>query len=83
MRKVPGVQTRTISKLLLGSPGTKSHSDGGATERCREPRRGGEEATAPSNIIKVQIVHGGKEMPLDGVIVLPENVQVEPFLPKS
>ncbi len=30
--KVPGVQTRTISRLLLGSPGTKSHLDVGAAE---------------------------------------------------
>ncbi len=30
--KVPGVQTGTISGLLLGSPRTKSHSDVGATE---------------------------------------------------
>jgi hypothetical protein len=34
--KVPGVQTRIISGLLLGSPGTKSHSDVGAVERWRE-----------------------------------------------
>jgi hypothetical protein len=31
--KVPGVQTRTISGLLLGSPGNKSHLDAGATEQ--------------------------------------------------
>ncbi len=30
--KVPGVQTGTASRLFLGSPGTKSHSDVGATE---------------------------------------------------
>jgi hypothetical protein len=35
-RKVPKVQTRIVSGLLLGSPGTKSHSDVGAIERCRE-----------------------------------------------
>jgi hypothetical protein len=35
-RKFPEVQTGTISGLLLGSLGTKSHSDVGATERCRE-----------------------------------------------
>jgi len=34
--KVPGVQTRTILGLLLGSLGTKSHSDVGATERWKE-----------------------------------------------
>jgi len=34
-RKVPGVQTGTIWGLPLGSPGTKSHSDVGATERHR------------------------------------------------
>jgi hypothetical protein len=34
--KVPGVQTGTISRLLLGSPRTKSNSDVGATERHRE-----------------------------------------------
>jgi hypothetical protein len=43
----------------------------------------GEEATAPSNIRKVQIIHGGKEMPPNGGIVFPENVQVKPFLPKG
>jgi hypothetical protein len=31
-----GVQTGTISGLLLGSPGIKSHSDVGVVERCRE-----------------------------------------------
>ncbi len=31
--KVLGAQTRTISGLLLGSPGTKSHSDAGAAEQ--------------------------------------------------
>jgi hypothetical protein len=30
--KVPGVQTGTVSRLLLGSPKTKSHSDVGAVE---------------------------------------------------
>ncbi len=40
----------------------------------------GEEATAPSNIIKVQIIHGGKEMPPNGGIVFPENVQVKPLV---
>jgi hypothetical protein len=34
--KVSRVQTETISGLLLESPETKSHSDVGATERCRE-----------------------------------------------
>jgi len=36
LRKVPGVQTGTILWLLLGSHGKKSHSNVGATERCRE-----------------------------------------------
>jgi hypothetical protein len=35
-RKVPRIQTRTVSGLLLGSPGTKSHSDVGVVEKCRE-----------------------------------------------
>ncbi len=35
-RKVPRVQTGIVSGLLLGSPGTKSHLNVGATERCRE-----------------------------------------------
>ncbi len=35
-RKVVGVQIETISGLLLGSPGTKSHSNVGAVERHRE-----------------------------------------------
>ncbi len=30
------VQIGTVSKLLLGSPRTKSHSDVGAVERCKE-----------------------------------------------
>ncbi len=40
------------------------------------------EATAPSIIRKVRKVQGGKEMPPDGGIVLPENVHMQPFLPK-
>jgi hypothetical protein len=35
-RKVVGVQTGTVSRLLLGSPGTKSHLDAGAVERRKE-----------------------------------------------
>ncbi len=31
-----GVQTGTVSRFLLGSPGTKSHLDAGAVERCKE-----------------------------------------------
>jgi hypothetical protein len=31
-----GVPTRRVSGLLFGSPGTKSHLDAGAVERCRE-----------------------------------------------
>ncbi len=31
-----GVQTGTVSRLLLGSPGIKSHSDVGAVERRRK-----------------------------------------------
>jgi hypothetical protein len=34
--KVSGVQTGTISGLLFGSPGNKSHLDAGATEQCKE-----------------------------------------------
>ncbi len=30
------VQTGTVSRLLLGSPGTKSHLDVGVAERCKE-----------------------------------------------
>jgi len=35
-RKVPRIQTGTISRLLLGSPRTKTHSDVSAVERRRE-----------------------------------------------
>jgi len=34
--KVPGVQTETVSRLLLRSLGTKSHSDAGAVEQHKE-----------------------------------------------
>jgi hypothetical protein len=34
--KVPRVQTETVSGLLFGSPGDKSHLDAGATEQRRE-----------------------------------------------
>ncbi len=34
--KVPRVQFGTVSGLLLGNPGTKSHSDVGAVEQHRE-----------------------------------------------
>jgi hypothetical protein len=33
--KVPGLQLGTISGLLLGSPGKKSHLDAASAERCR------------------------------------------------
>jgi hypothetical protein len=36
MPKVPEVQTRTVSGLLLGSLGKKCHSDVASTESCRE-----------------------------------------------
>jgi hypothetical protein len=35
-RKILRVQTRTVSELPLGSPGTKSHLDAGAVERHRK-----------------------------------------------
>jgi len=34
--KVLGVQTKTISGFLLGSPRIKNHSDAGAVEQCKE-----------------------------------------------
>jgi hypothetical protein len=34
--KVPGIQTRTISGLLLGSPRKKCHSDVASAESCRK-----------------------------------------------
>jgi hypothetical protein len=67
-------KTGTVSKLLLGNPGIKSHSDVGATERRRKPQREGGKATTPSIIRVIQIVQRGKEMPLDGDIVLLEDV---------
>jgi hypothetical protein len=36
VHKVPGVQTGIVSRLLLGSPGNKSHLDAGAAEQRRE-----------------------------------------------
>jgi hypothetical protein len=33
---VAGVQTRTVSRLLFGSPKIKNHSDVGAVERRKE-----------------------------------------------
>jgi hypothetical protein len=36
MLKVPGVQTRTVSRLLLESLGKKCHSDVASAESCRE-----------------------------------------------
>jgi len=35
-RKVPGFHTEIVSRLLLGRPETKSHSNVGVVERCRE-----------------------------------------------
>jgi len=34
--KIPRIQTRTMSGLLLGSPGTKSHSNASATKQHRK-----------------------------------------------
>jgi hypothetical protein len=38
--KVPGVQTETVSGLLLGSPGKKSHLDVASALSCREYYKG-------------------------------------------
>jgi hypothetical protein len=38
--KVPGVQTETISGLLFGSPGKKSHLDVASARSCREYYKG-------------------------------------------
>jgi hypothetical protein len=38
--KVPGVQTRTVSRLLLWSPGKKSHLDVASARSCREYYKG-------------------------------------------
>ncbi len=38
--KVPGVQTGTVSGLLLGSPGKKSHLDVASVRSCREYYKG-------------------------------------------
>jgi hypothetical protein len=40
MPKVPGVQTRTVSGLHLGSPGKKSHLDVASVRSCREYYKG-------------------------------------------
>jgi hypothetical protein len=40
MPKVPGVQTGTILRLLLGSPGKKCHSDVASARSCREYYKG-------------------------------------------
>ncbi len=41
------------------------------------------EASAPSIIIRIQEVHRREEMPLDGGVVTPENIQMQPFRSKS
>jgi hypothetical protein len=40
MSKIPGVQTGTVSRLHLGSPGKKSHLDVPSTRSCREYYKG-------------------------------------------
>jgi len=42
----------------------------------------GREAAAPSNIKRIQIVQGGKEVPPNGGTVLSQDVLVEPFSSK-
>jgi hypothetical protein len=39
----------------------------------------GREATAPSIIRKVKIIQRGEEMPLNGGIILSQNVHVKPL----
>jgi hypothetical protein len=43
-----------------------------------EPQAG-REATAPSHIKIMKVIQGGEEMPLNGGIVLPQDVHVKPF----
>jgi hypothetical protein len=51
------------------------------SEREREPHAG-REAAAPSNIKRIQIVQGGKEVPPNGGTVLSQDALVEPFSSK-
>ncbi len=47
--KVPRVKTGTVSRLLLGSPGTKNHSDVGAADKRRVNPGEGEGGNKPFN----------------------------------
>ncbi len=74
-----GVQTKTISGLLLGSPGTKSHLDVGATKRHREyymregdgfPRvRAVVSLVSPGSPVACPSTKGGPECELTNLLV--------------
>ncbi len=53
----------------------------GKTECESDPGepRAGREATAPSHIKRTKVIPGGEEVPLNGGIVLPQDVHVQPF----
>jgi hypothetical protein len=48
-----------------------------------EPWRGGKGATAPSIIRKIREVQRGEQVPSDGGLALPKDVQMKPFSLKS
>jgi hypothetical protein len=60
-RKIPGVQTETVSGLLFGSPETKNHSDVGTTERHRVYYMG-EGGGFPQ--IRAMVSHVSPELPM-------------------
>jgi hypothetical protein len=71
-RKVSRVQTRTISGLLLGSPGTKSHLGVGVAEKCRKYYMG-EGGGFPRVRVMVSLVSPGFPMACPNMKCAPES----------
>jgi hypothetical protein len=85
-RKVPGVQTRIVSRLLLGSPGTKNHSDVSAMERCREYYMGKGDGfpwvqavvslVSPESLVAYPSIEGAPESELINLLVSLMQVRI-------
>jgi hypothetical protein len=72
LSKVPGIQTGTISGLLLGSPETKSHSDVSAAKRHKEYYMG-EGGGFPQVWAVVSLVSPGSPMACPSTKGAPES----------
>jgi hypothetical protein len=72
------LNTKIISALCWGRPALRC-----LPQSSRGEPLAGREATAPSIIIEIREVQWREEMPPDGGVITPKDIQMQPFRFKS